>query len=69
MGYRNGNNFDERDKLFSAPSGADRNKAKKSLEGLFATKAADKCADGHQWIRDFDRQTKCARCKTLKPAE
>jgi hypothetical protein len=68
MGYRGGNNFDERDKLFGSPSG-DRNKAKQNLDSLFAPKAADKCADGHQWIRDFDRVTKCARCRIPKPAE
>ena len=69
MGYRNGNNFDERDKLFSAPSGVDRTKAKKSLDALFSAKAADTCAQGHQWIRDFDRVTKCARCRTPKPLD
>ena len=69
MGFRGPDPYAERDKLFSAPSGADRNKAKQSLDALFTSKAADKCAEGHQWIRDFDRQTKCARCKTLKPAE
>jgi len=67
MGYRGSNNFDERDKLFSAPSG-DRTKAKKSLDALFQPKAADACSNGHAWIRDFDRVEKCARCKTLKPA-
>ena len=69
MGYRGGNNFDERDKLFGAPSG-NKTQAKKNLDSLFASKAgADKCAAGHQWIRDFDRVTKCARCRTPKPAE
>jgi hypothetical protein len=66
MGYRGSNNFDERDKLFSSPTG-DRNKAKKNLGALFQPKAADVCAQGHAWIRDFDRVEKCARCKTLKP--
>jgi len=69
MGYRSGNNFDERDKLFGASSGKDRTQAKKNLDSLFAPKAADKCVDGHQWIRDFDRVTKCARCRMVKPAE
>jgi hypothetical protein len=68
MGYRGGNNFDERDKLFGAVSG-NKTQAKKNLDALFTSKAADKCADGHQWIRDFDRQIKCARCRMLKPAE
>ena len=70
MGYRGPNNFDERDKLFGAPSGnlGDRNKSKKDLDSLFGPKPGDACAQGHAWIRDWDRQFKCARCKTPKPA-
>jgi hypothetical protein len=68
MGYRGGNNFDERDKLFGAQTG-DKNKAKKGLDELFKSKAAgvDACAQGHAWIRDWDRQYKCVRCKAPKP--
>ncbi|HEX2613104.1 MAG TPA: hypothetical protein VHO02_05900 [Fibrobacteria bacterium] len=71
MGYRGTNSFDERDKLFGEVTG-DRNKAKKGLESLFAPKATpggpgDACAGGHAWIRDWDRQYKCVRCKTPKP--
>ena len=71
MGYRGPNSFDERDKLFGAVTG-DRNKAKKGLDDLFAPKAVpggagDPCAAGHAWIRDWDRQYKCVRCKTPKP--
>ena len=69
MGYRGPDQYAERDKLFGSSTG-DRAKAKKSLDALFTPKAAlDKCAEGHQWIRDFDRVTKCARCRTPKPAE
>jgi hypothetical protein len=66
MGYRGGNNFDERDKLFGAQTG-DRTKAKKDLGDLFGPKPGDACAQGHAWIRDWDRQYKCVRCKTPKP--
>lgn len=73
MGYRGPNSFDERDKLFGAVTG-DRNKAKKGLDALFTppAKAAPDgtpaaCANGHAWIRDWDRQYKCVRCKTPKP--
>lgn len=70
MGYRGPNNFDERDKLFGAPSGtpgANRD-VKKNLDALFTSKAsADTCKDGHAWIRDWDRQYKCVRCKVPKP--
>jgi hypothetical protein len=71
VGYRGQNNFDERDKLFGAPSGnpGERAKVKKGLDDLFKAKpAADACAEGHAWIRDWDRQYKCVRCKTPKPA-
>ncbi len=67
MSYRGSNNFDERDKLFGAPSER-RPEAKKKLDALFAPKPSDACAQGHAWIRDWDRQFKCARCKTPKPA-
>ena len=67
MGYRGSNNFDERDKLHSAPTGR-RQDSKKNLDALFAPKASDACANGHAWIRDWDRVYKCVRCKTLKPA-
>ncbi len=74
MGYRGPNSFDERDRLFGAPSGnpAARNDAKKKLDALFASRpkpgsAEDPCAKGHAWIRDWDRQYKCVRCKTPKP--
>jgi hypothetical protein len=66
MGYHGPNNFDERDKLFGAQTG-DKTKAKKGLDSLFTPKAADACAQGHAWIRDWDRQFKCTRCKTPKP--
>lgn len=67
MGYHGPNNFDERDKLFGAQTG-DRTKAKKGLDDLFKSKApVDTCKDGHAWIRDWDRQFKCVRCKTPKP--
>ena len=70
MGYRGSNNFDERDKLFGAPSGkpgANRD-VKKNLDALFAPPSGgDACKDGHAWIRDWDRVFKCVRCKTLKP--
>ena len=73
MGYRGPNNFDERDKLFGAPSGdpGARQQTKKNLDALFTPKptaANDACAKGHAWIRDWDRQYKCVRCKTPKPA-
>jgi hypothetical protein len=71
MGYRGTNSFDERDKLFGAQTG-DPRKAKKGLDSLFTPKSApggpgDACAQGHAWIRDWDRQYKCVRCKTPKP--
>jgi hypothetical protein len=71
MSYRGSNSFDERDKLFGAPSGdpGERNRTKQNLDALFAPKAntTDACAQGHAWIRDWDRVFKCARCKTPKP--
>jgi hypothetical protein len=67
MAYHGPNNFDERDKLFGAQTG-DRTKAKKGLDDLFKSKTVvDTCAQGHAWIRDWDRQFKCARCKAPKP--
>lgn len=66
MGYHGSNNFDERDKLFGAQAG-DKSKAKKGLDDLFKSRAADPCTQGHAWIRDWDGVNKCARCKTPKP--
>jgi hypothetical protein len=71
MGYRGSSNYDERDKLFQR---SERDKpvnnpqVKKDLESLFKAKpVVDPCLKGHAWIRDWDRQYKCARCKTPKP--
>lgn len=75
MGYRGKSNYDERDRLFQQSMDGkpvNRHEIKKSLDELFKTRPKgqeDRCAKGHTWIRDFDRKTKCAYCKTLKPAE
>src|SRR3954462_15133513 len=75
MGYRGDKgNYEERDKLFQQSfdgKPVNRNEVKKNLDGLFKekTKAAEEpCLKGHAWIRDFDGKTKCAYCKTLRPA-
>jgi hypothetical protein len=70
MGYRGPSNYDDRDKLFERSfreKPLDRNSVKKDLDKLFAPKKTDPCAQGHAWVRDWDRQVKCARCKTPKP--
>ena len=75
MGYRGGKgNYDERDRLFQQSfdgKPVNRQEVKKNLNSLFDTvkkKAeADRCANGHTWIRDFDRKEKCTYCKTLRP--
>jgi hypothetical protein len=78
MGYRGGKgNYDERDRLFQQSfdgKPVNRNEVKKNLDALFgATKQEkekqDRCANGHAWVRDFDRKMKCAYCKTPKPLE
>lgn len=75
MGYRGKSNYDERDKLFQQSMDGkpvNRNEIKKSLNELFGVRPKgqeDRCAKGHTWIRDFDRKTKCAYCKILKPTE
>lgn len=75
MGYRGRSNYDERDRLFQQSMDGkpvNRNEVKKNLDELFKAKPKgqeDRCAKGHTWIRDFDRKTKCAYCKTLKPIE
>ena len=73
MGYRGKSEYEERDKLFARSmqdKAVDRNQVKKGLEDLFKSKApaANPCLQGHAWIRDWDGKAKCARCKTLKPA-
>ena len=71
MGYRGSSNYDERDKLYQRSQQdkpVNNIKVKKDLEELFKPKAPDLCVNGHAWIRDWDRQYKCARCKTPKPA-
>ena len=77
MGYsgKGKGNYEERDKLFQQSfdgKPVNRVEVKKNLETLF-TSAKQKleesrCAKGHTWVRDFDRKTKCAYCKTLKPS-
>jgi hypothetical protein len=76
MGYNGKSNYDDRDKLFQQSfdgKPVNRTEVKKNLDTLFGTgkakEAAERCANGHTWIRDFDRKNKCAYCKTLKPAE
>ncbi len=78
MGYRGGKgNYDERDRLFKQSMDGkpvNRNEIKKSLDALFKDDGfkrttVNRCENGHTWIRDFDRITKCAYCKTPKPAE
>ena len=78
MGYKGGKgNYDERDKLFQQSfdgKPVNRQEVKKNLDTLFGgtgknKEAVDRCAAGHTWVRDFDRKTKCAYCKTLKPVE
>jgi len=73
MGYQGRSNYEERDKLFERSmqeKAVDRNQVKKGLEDLFKSKApaANPCLQGHAWIRDWDGKTKCARCKTMRPA-
>ena len=50
-----------------------RQEVKKNLDNLFGSgpkqEQEARCANGHTWIRDFDRKTKCAYCKTLKPLD
>jgi hypothetical protein len=73
MGYRGRSNYDERDRLFQQSMDgkpANRNEIKKNLDELFKAKPKgqeDRCANGHTWIRDFDRKTKCAYCRTPRP--
>jgi hypothetical protein len=76
MGYKGKGNYDERDKLFQQSfdgKPVNRQEVKKNLDNLFGSgpKQAQeaRCANGHTWIRDFDRKTKCAYCKTLKPSD
>ncbi len=70
MGYRGSSNYDERDKLYQRSEQekpVNSNKVKKDLENLFKqAKPADLCVNGHAWIRDWDKQYKCARCKAPK---
>ena len=70
MGYQGRSNYEERDRLFERSfqdKPVDKTQVKKSLDNLFAPKAADPCRDGHAWIRDWDGKPKCARCKIPKP--
>jgi hypothetical protein len=82
MGYRGGKgNYDERDRLFQKSfdgKPVNRNEVKKNLDALFSggapgpngEKAKDnRCANGHSWVRDFNRKMICAYCRTPKPAE
>jgi len=78
MGYKGGKgNYDEGDKLFQQSfdgKPVNRTEGKKNLDSLFGgtgknKETVNRCANGHTWVRDFDRKTKCAYCKTLKPAE
>ncbi len=72
MGYRGSSNYDERDKLFERSQREkpiQHTQIKKDLENLFhKPKVVDLCTKGHAWIRDWDGQYKCVRCKTPKPA-
>ena len=83
MGYSGGKgNYDERDRLFQKSfdgKPVNRNEVKKNLDALFGgagpsgTKDAkgndNRCANGHSWVRDFNRKMLCAYCRTPKPAE
>lgn len=73
MGYQGKSNYEERDKLFqSSPTDkpVDKNVVKKGLDSLFKPKnVPDPCLNGHAWIRDWDRQYKCVRCKTPQPGK
>ena len=78
MGYsgKGKGNYDERDKLFQQSfdgKPVNRQEVKKNLDNLFGSgpkqELEARCAKGHTWVRDFDRKTKCAYCKTLKPVE
>jgi hypothetical protein len=78
MGYRGGKgNYDERDRLFQKSfdgKPVNRNEVKKNLDALFGGSGSKKekenrCANGHSWVRDFNRKMICAYCRTPKPAE
>jgi hypothetical protein len=78
MGYQGSKgNYDERDRLFQKSfdgKQVNRTEVKKNLDALFGgvgkqKETVNRCVNGHTWIRDFDRKTKCAYCKTLKPAD
>lgn len=78
MGYRGGKgNYDERDRLFQQSfdgKPVNRQEVKKNLDSLFGgtgknKETVNRCANGHTWVRDFDRVNKCAYCKTPKPIE
>ena len=77
MGYQQSKgNYDERDKLFQKSfdgKPVNRTEVKKSLNELFKgakqKEEESRCSKGHTWVRDFDRKTKCAYCKILKPAD
>lgn len=79
MGYRGGKgNYDERDRLFQKSfdgKPVNRNEVKKNLDALFGggskpeKEKANRCANGHSWVRDFNRKMICAYCRTPKPAD
>ena len=78
MGYRGGKgNYDERDRLFQKSfdgKQVNRNEVKKSLDALFGSSKQEKekenrCANGHSWVRDFNRKMLCAYCRTPKPPD
>lgn len=76
MGYRGGKgNYEERDRLFQQSfdgKPVNRNEVKKNLDALFSgpkKKGEERCANGHSWVRDFNRKMICAYCRTPKPPE
>lgn len=82
MGYRGGKgNYDERDRLFQQSfdgKPVNRKEVKKNLDALFnggvpdangVKPKDDRCANGHSWVRDFNRKMLCAYCRMPKPAD